>query len=131
MPGDEKCSSVELLFLPRKLGGRGLLCIENLLERRLIMLSHHLHASEYSLVKMCFTLGAQLPSHVAIVSRAVSLVSSLGLNDILSHSCGQLLLFVLLHRRSCWIVCAQNHCMESFLIGFALWIWILTGVLDS
>jgi len=90
MPGDEKCSSVELLFLPRKLGGIGLLCIENLLERRLIMLSHHLHASEYSLVKMCFTLGAQLPSHVSIVSRAVSLVSSLGLNDILSHSCGQL-----------------------------------------
>ena len=83
-------SSVERLFLPRKLGGRGLLCVENLLEHHLIMLSYHLNTSGNALVKMCCTLDTQLPSRVSIMSRAALLVSSLGLDDMLSYSCGQL-----------------------------------------
>jgi len=35
-------SAIERLFLSRKFGGKGLLCVENLLNHRLIMLSHHL-----------------------------------------------------------------------------------------
>ena len=80
-------SSVERLFLPRKLGGKGLLCVENLC---LIMLSHHLNTSGDVLVKMCCTLDTQLPSRVSSMSRAALLVSSLGLDDMLSYSCGQL-----------------------------------------
>ena len=82
-------SAIEQLHLPRKLGGRGLLCIEHLLERCIIMLSHHLQKSEDALVKMCCTLDSQLPPRGSIVSRASSLVSSLSLdNDFLNYSPG-------------------------------------------
>ena len=75
-------SAIERLHLPRKLGGRGLLCVEHLLECRIIMLSHHLQNSEDALVKMCCTLDySQLPPSGSIVSRASSLVSSLSLDN--------------------------------------------------
>ena len=75
-------SAIERLFLPRKLDGRGLSCIENLLEHRLIILSHHLHTSRDAMVKLYYTLDAQLSSHVSIMSRAASLIFSLGLDDM-------------------------------------------------
>ena len=84
-------SAIERLHLPRKLGGRGLLCVEHFLEHRIIMLSHHLQKSEDALVKMRCTLDSQLPPHGSIVSRASSLVSSLSfVNDFLHYSPGQL-----------------------------------------
>ena len=75
-------SSVERLLFPYKLGGRGLLSVENLLEHHLIMLSHHLNTYGDTLVKMCCTLDTHLPPHVSVMSRAASLVSSLGLDDM-------------------------------------------------
>ena len=82
-------SFVERLFLSRKLGGRGLLCVENSGASP----NYALPPSKYiwrCTGELCCTLDTQLPSRISIMSRATLLVSSLGLDDMLSYSCGQL-----------------------------------------
>jgi len=73
-------SAVECLYLPHRLGGRGLVGVESLYHRRIIMLSHHLQTSEDALVKMCWLLDMSLPSQKSICSKANKLVNTLSLN---------------------------------------------------
>ena len=54
-------SVVERLYLPRKIGGRGLLGVEHLYQRRLLLLSHHLQTSTDTLVQACCELMSQFP----------------------------------------------------------------------
>ena len=56
------CSAVERLYLPHRLEGRGLLNVEHLYYRCIIMLSQHLQTSDDALVRMCFLLDTSLPS---------------------------------------------------------------------
>ena len=74
---DHLRSAIKRLHLHCKLGGRGLLCVEHLFERSIIILSHHLQKSEDAMVKMCCTLDSQLQSCGPIISRVSSLASSL------------------------------------------------------
>ena len=73
-------SAVERLYLPHRLGGQGLVGVESLYQRRIIMLSHHLNTSEDALVKMCWLLDVSLPSQKSICSKANKLVNTLSLN---------------------------------------------------
>jgi len=84
------CAAIERLYLPRKLGGRGLANIEHLYQRRLVLLSHHLRTSSDDLVKACCELMMESPSCRSVLSIADDVASSLALGDMLSFSSGQL-----------------------------------------
>ena len=102
------CSAIEQLFLSSKLGGRGLSCVENLLDHRLIILPHHLQTSGDALVKLYRALDTQLPSRVSVLSRASCLASSLMLDDVSSYSRGRLK----------YVICAaqQNKLLDGLCV---------------
>jgi len=70
------CSAIERLFLSRKMDGRGLSWVENLLDHCLILLSYHLQTSGDALVKLYCALDTQLSSCVSVLSRAPCLAST-------------------------------------------------------
>jgi len=63
-------------------------CVESLLDRRLIILSYHLQTSGDVLVKMCCALDTQFSSHVSIITRAFSIMPAWA--HLGSYSQGQL-----------------------------------------
>jgi len=73
-------SSVERLYLPRTVAGRGLINIENLFYRKLVLLAHHLSSSADYLVQLCFKLDQVLPPRVGILSRARSYCLSVSID---------------------------------------------------
>ena len=83
-------SAVERLYLPRYMGGRGLLNIEHMYQRRLMMFSHHLQTSSDFLVKECSHLISQMSSSKSLLSRAAAFASDLQLTNISHFSAGQL-----------------------------------------
>ena len=83
-------STVERLYLPRHMGGRGLLNIEHLYQRRLLMLSRHLQTSCDPLVRECFSLISQMPPSKSLLSRATKFASDLELSNISQSNAGQL-----------------------------------------
>jgi len=83
-------SAVERLYLPRYMGGRGLLNIEYMYQRRLMMLYHHLQTSCDYLVRECFSLMSQVSSSKSLLSKAVAFASDLKLSNISHFSTGQL-----------------------------------------
>jgi len=92
-------AAVERLYLPRKLGGRGLTNIEHLYHRRLVLLSHHLRTSSDDLVQACCELMLEIPSRRSVLSMADDVASSLALGDVLSFSSGQLKIAVATSQR--------------------------------
>jgi len=94
-------SAIEHLYLPRYMGGRGLVNIEHLYQRRLLMMSRHLQTSCNPLVRECFRLVSQVPSSKSLVAMANKFASDLNLNNIKHFSNSQLkMLFVLPNGRS-------------------------------
>ena len=83
-------SAIERLYLPRHMGGRGLVNVEHLYQRRVLMLAQHLRVSCDPLVKECHDLISQMPSRRSLLSRATAFASDLGLDDISNLSSGQL-----------------------------------------
>ena len=80
-------SSVERLYLPRSNAGRGLINIENLYNRKLVFIAHHLLSSTDKLVQLCSTLDHSLPPRVSIITRAKNYCSSISLpSDLTSFS---------------------------------------------
>ena len=73
-------SAVERLYLPRSGGGRGLVNVENLYNRRLVVLAHHLCSSSDSLVKLCHKLDNNLPPRCSVILRANTYCSSISIN---------------------------------------------------
>jgi len=72
-------SAIERLYLSHNQGGRGLLNVEHLYHRRVILLSHHLQTSTDALVKMCLTLDSAMPPRKSVVARANTFLASLSL----------------------------------------------------
>jgi len=78
-------SAIERLYLPRKSGGRGLLCIEHLYQRRLLLLSRHLQTSTDALVHACCELMSQFPPRKSILVKANEVAASLSIDEILTY----------------------------------------------
>ena len=62
--------AVERLYLPRILGGIGLINVENLFYRRLVIIAHHLSNSSDALVRLCYELNCLLPARSSLSARA-------------------------------------------------------------
>ena len=75
-------SSIERLYLPRKIGGRGLVNIEHIFQRRLLSLPHHLQTSTDSLVHACCEVMSQFPPRKSLITRAGDISTSLALDNI-------------------------------------------------
>ena len=75
-------SSIERLYLPRRIGGRGLVSIEHLYQRHGILLSNHLLTSTDSLVQACSELISQFPPHKSVLAKAVDIVATLAVGDV-------------------------------------------------
>ena len=73
-------SAVECVYLPHCQGGRGVLYVEHLYHRRVILLSQHLQTSSNNLVKMCLFLDSLLPARKSVVVRARTFLANLPLN---------------------------------------------------
>ena len=63
-------SAIERLYLPRDVGGLGLIKVEDLYYRRLVSIACHLYSSADKLVNLCCELDNVLPSRCSIISRA-------------------------------------------------------------
>ena len=63
-------SAVERLYLSRSVGGIGLINVENLFFRRLVVMAHHLSTSSDSLVQLCYELDCLLPPYPSVLTRA-------------------------------------------------------------
>ena len=74
-------SSIERLYLPRSETGRGLINIENLFYRKLVLMAWHLSCSTDCLVQLCSDLDQSLPPRISIHSRAKSYCSSLSISS--------------------------------------------------
>lgn len=83
-------SAIEHLYLPRYMGGRGLVSIEHLYQRRLLMMSQHFQTSCDPLVRECFNLVSQIPSSKSLVTLANQFAADLNLNSVKNFSTGQL-----------------------------------------
>ena len=83
-------SSIERLYLPRKIGGRGLISIEHLYQRCLLSLSHHLQTSSDTLVNACCELMSQFPPRKSLLAVAGDVATSLGLDGMLNCTAEQL-----------------------------------------
>ena len=73
-------SAVERVYLPHNRGSQGMLCIEHLHHRCVILLSYHLQTSEDTLVKMCRLLDSSMPVHKSVVAKANGFLASLSLH---------------------------------------------------
>jgi len=74
-------SSVEHLYLPRSEADHGLITIENLFYRKLVLMAWHLSCSTDCLVQLCSDLDQSLPPRISIHSRAKSYCSSLSVSS--------------------------------------------------
>ena len=83
-------AAVERLYLPRHMGGCGLLNTEHLYQRRFLVLSYHLQTSSDILVRECFNLISQMTSFKSLLSKATKLASELGLINTSHFTSGQL-----------------------------------------
>jgi len=63
-------SAVECLYLPQSEGCCGLINVENLFHRQLVVLSHHLFSSNDVLVQLCNQLDSLLPPCLSVAARA-------------------------------------------------------------
>ena len=83
-------SSIECLYLPRKIGGRGLVNIEHIFQRCLLSLSRHLQTSTDSLVHACCEVMSQFPPRMSLITRARDISTSLALDNIYDCNAEQL-----------------------------------------
>ena len=82
---NEKRSSSGIVVAVVVISGWGLLGVENLYHRCIIMLSNHLQISDDVFVKICLLLDMSLPSRNSICTRATKLVLALSLDVDLVH----------------------------------------------
>ena len=73
-------SAVERLYLPRTLGGIGLINVENLFYRRLVTMAHHLSNFSDALVQLCYELDGLLPARSSVSATANSYCAALPIN---------------------------------------------------
>ena len=72
-------SAVECVYLPHSAGGIGVINIQNLYNRKLVSLAHHLCTSTDPLVSLCYELDLELPKQCAIVARAKDYCASISI----------------------------------------------------
>ena len=83
-------AAIERLYLPRRMGGRGIVNIESLYQRRVVMMSHHLQTSQDPLVKACCQLISHFPPRKSLISKADGIIADLSLCINLEHTPTQL-----------------------------------------
>ena len=74
-------SAIERIYLPRSAGGVGLVNIENLYNRKLVSLAHHLSVSSDPLVLLCCEIDSDLPRRSSVLFRAREYCASLSVTS--------------------------------------------------
>ena len=74
-------SAIERIYLPRSAGGVGLVNIENLYNRKLVSLAHHLSVSSDPLVLLCSKIDSDLPRRSSVLFRAREYCASLSVTS--------------------------------------------------
>jgi len=83
-------AAIERLYLPRRVGGRGIVNIEHIYQRRVVMLSYHLQTSQDPLVKACYQLVSTFPPRKSLISKADEIVAALAVDKPLGSTPGKL-----------------------------------------
>ena len=100
-------AAVERLHLPWFLGGRGIVNIEYLYQRRIVMLSRHLQTSQDPLVKACYQLIFWFPPRKSLICKAHTISAALSIDNFSEYTSIQL------KRALC-----TAHLMSSFLTSY-------------
>ena len=74
-------SAIERIYLPRSAGGVRLVNIENLYNRKLVSLAHHLSVSSDPLVLLCCEIDSDLPRRSSVLFRAREYCASLSVTS--------------------------------------------------
>ena len=83
-------AAVERLYLPQFLGRRGIVNIEHLYQRRIVMLSRHLQTSQDPLVKACYQLISWFPPRKSLICKAHTISSALSIDNFSEYTSVQL-----------------------------------------
>ena len=119
-------SAIERVYLPHQQGGRGLLNIEDLYHRRVILLSQHLQTSADALVRMCYVVDCSLPASRSIITRANNFLKTMSLTiQLTSVTCDELRGTVCAHQRQCHL----EHLNDKPLHG-KFYSWCFAGSVD-